>query len=77
MATITFIVSVAVAISLGTVGSYILMMKLMTSKRGKKAVIDYSKELSDMTFELVKANMADTKKWQELVTQAEASFEEE
>lgn len=75
MATITFIVSVAAAISLGTVGSYILMMKLMTSKRGKKAVIDYSKELSDMTFELVKANMADTKKWQELVTQV--TFEEE
>lgn len=69
MTTITFVVAVAAAISLGTVGSYILMMKLMTSKRGKKAVIDYSKELSDITFELVKANMADTKRWTELMTE--------
>lgn len=71
MATITFVVAVAAAISLGTVGSYILMMKLMTSKRGKKAVIDYSKELSDITFELVKANMADTKRWTELINGVE------
>lgn len=71
MAVITFIVAVAAAISLGTVGSYILMMKLITSKRGKKAVIDYSKELSDVTFELVKANMADTKRWQELILNAD------
>ena len=67
MTTIVFVVAVAVAISLGTVGSYILMMKLMTSKRGKKAVIDYSKELSDITYELVKANMADTKRWTDLM----------
>jgi len=72
---IIFVVSVAAAIALGTVGSYILMMKLLTSKKGKKAVIDYSKELSDVTYELVKANMADTKKWTELMTGA--AFEEE
>lgn len=68
MTTIIFIVSVAVAISIGTVGSYILMMKLMTTKKGKKAVLDYSKELSDLTYELVKTNMKDTKKWEELMT---------
>lgn len=71
MTTITFVVAVAAAISLGTVGSYILLMKLMTSKRGKKAIIDYSKELSDITFELVKANMADTKRWTELMNGVE------
>ena len=68
MTTIIFIISVAVAISIGTVGSYILMMKLMTTKKGKKAVLDYSKELSDLTYELVKTNMKDTKKWEELMT---------
>lgn len=71
MAAITFIVAVAAAISLGTVGSYILMMKLMTSKRGKKAVLDYSKELTDLTYELVKANMSDTKRWTELILNAD------
>lgn len=68
MTTIIFIVAVAVAISIGTVGSYILMMKLMTTKKGKKAVLDYSKELSDLTYELVKTNMKDTKRWEELMT---------
>lgn len=70
MTTIIFVLAVAAAIALGTVGSYILMMKLLTSKKGKKAVIDYSKELSDITYELVKANMADTKRWTDLVTNA-------
>ena len=68
---IIFVVSVAAAIALGTVGSYILMMKLLTSKKGKKAVIDYSKELSDVTYELIKSNIADAKKWEELFMNAE------
>lgn len=74
MATITFVVSVAVAISLGTVGGFILMMKLMTSKSGKQAIKDCAKELTDLTYDLVKENMKDTKKWEELVTGA--AFEE-
>ena len=67
MTTVIFIVSVALAISLGTVGSYILLMKLITSKRGKQAMLDYSKELTDITYELVKVNLSNTKKWQELI----------
>lgn len=74
MATITFVVSVAVAISLGTVGSFILMMKLMTTKKGKQAIKDYTKDLTDLTYDILKENMKDTKKWEELVTGA--AFEE-
>ena len=74
MATITFVVSVAVAISLGTVGSFILMMKLMTTKKGKQAIKDYTKDLTDLTYDILKDNMKDTKKWEELVTGA--AFEE-
>jgi len=75
MTTITFVVSVAAAISLGTVGAYILMMKLLTSNKGKKAVKDYTKELTDLTFDILKENMKDTKRWTELMTAA--TFEEE
>lgn len=64
---ITFVVAMAVSISLGTVGAYILMMKLITTQRGKKAVKDYAKELTDLTYDLVKENMKDTKKWTELM----------
>lgn len=67
MSTITFVVSVAVAIALGTVGGYILMMKLLTSKRGKQAVKDYTKEFTDLTYDILKENMKDTKKWTELM----------
>jgi len=74
MATITFVVSVAAAISLGTVGSFILMMKLISSKRGKQAVKDYTKELTDLTYDILKENMKDTQKWEELMTGA--AFEE-
>ena len=68
MTTITFVVALAASISLGTVGAYILMMKLLTTQRGKKAVKDYAKELSDLTYDLIKENMKDTKKWEELIT---------
>lgn len=71
MTTITFVVSVAVAISLGTVGAYILMMKVLTSKRGKQAIKDYTKEITDLTYDILKENMKDTKKWQDLVMGAE------
>lgn len=71
MTTITFVVSVAVAISLGTVGAYILMMKVLTSKRGKQAIKDYTKEITDLTYDILKENMKDTKKWQDLITGAE------
>jgi len=67
MTTITFVVAVAAAISIGTVGSYILMMKLMTTKKGKKAVKEYTKELTDLTYDILKENMKDTKKWTELM----------
>ena len=68
MSIITFVVALAASISLGTVGAYILMMKLLTTQRGKKAVKDYAKELSDLTYDLIKENMKDTNKWTELVT---------
>lgn len=71
MSTVTFVVSVAAAIAIGTCGAYILMMKLLMTKRGKKAVKDYAKELTDLTYDLVKENMADTKRWTELVTGVE------
>lgn len=64
---ITFVVAMAVSISLGTVGAYILMMKLITTQRGKKAVKDYTKEFTDLTYDILKENMKDTKKWEELV----------
>lgn len=67
MTTITFVVSVAAAIALGTVGGYILLMKLLTSKRGKRAVKDYTKEFTDLTYDILKENMKDTKKWTELM----------
>ena len=67
MTTITFVVSVAVAIALGTVGGYILMMKLLASKRGKEAIKDYAKVVGDLTYDILKENMKDTKKWTELM----------
>ena len=51
----------------GTVGGYILLMKLLTSKRGKQAVKDYTKEFTDLTYDILKENMKDTKKWTELM----------
>lgn len=72
---ITFVVAVAAAIAIGTCGAYILMMKLLTTKRGKQAIKDYSKELTDLTYDILKENMKDTKKWTELMTAA--TFEEE
>lgn len=67
MSIIVFVVALAAAIALGTVGSYILMMKMMTSKRGKQAVKDYTKEFTDLTYDILKENMKDTKKWEELM----------
>lgn len=71
MSTVTFVVSVAAAIAIGTCGAYILMMKLLMTSRGKKAVKDYARELTDLTYDLVKENMKDTKKWQDLVMGAD------
>ena len=68
MATITFVISIAAAIAIGTVGAYWLMLKAITTKRGKKAVKDYTKELTDLTYDILKENMKDTKKWEELMT---------
>ena len=75
MTTVTFVVSVAVAIAIGTCGAYWLMLKLLATKRGKQAIKDYSKELTDLTYDILKENMKDTKKWTELMTAA--TFEEE
>lgn len=71
MTTVIFVVSVAAAIAIGTVGAYWLMLKVMTTKRGKAAIKDYTKELGDLTYELIKSSMADTKKWTELFTGVE------
>jgi len=73
MAVITFVVAVAVAIAIGTCGAYWLMLKLLTTKRGKQAIKDCSKELTDLTYDILKENMKDTKRWQELIETA--SFE--
>lgn len=64
-------ITIAAAIAVGTVGSYILTMKLMTTRRGKKAVIDYSKELTDLTYQCLKENIKTTQKWQDLVMGAD------
>ena len=68
MSTIIFVVSLAAAISIGTVGGIILMMKLMSTKKGKQAVKDYAKEMTDLTYDILKDNMANTKRWEELMT---------
>ena len=65
--TITFVIAVAAAIALGTVGAYALMAKLITTKRGKNAVKNYTKELTDLTYDILKENLKDTKKWEELM----------
>ena len=69
--TIIFVVSVAAAIALGTCGAYWLMLKALKTKRGKEAVKDCAREMTDLTYELLKENMKDTKKWEELMTVAE------
>lgn len=68
MSTIIFVVSLAAAISIGTVSGVILMMKLMSTKKGKQAVKDYAKEMTDLTYDILKENMKDTKRWEELMT---------
>lgn len=71
MTTVVFVVSVAAAIALGTVGGYILMIKAITTKRGKQMLKDTTKELTDLTYDILKENMKDTKKWQDLVMGAD------
>ena len=65
---ITFVVAVASAIALGTVGAWWLMIKLMRTKKGKDAIKDATKDLTDLTYDILKENMKDTKRWEELMT---------
>lgn len=67
MSMVVFGATIAGAIAVGTAGAYVLMAKFLTSKRGKKAVKSYAKEMTDLTYEILKENMADTKKWEELM----------
>ena len=69
MTTVTFVVSVAVAIAIGTCGAYWLMLKLLGTRSGKQAVKDYAKDLTDLTYDILKENMKDTKRWTELMTE--------
>ena len=72
MSAVTFAISVAVAISLGTIGAYILMIKLLRTRKGKQTIKDVTKELTDLTYDILKENnMKDTKKWEELLTNAD------